>query len=171
MVKSQFRFEIKNYTKHKYQQNYAQIIFCIFLTVILLFTGIICLVFFKTLEKRIYGIISLILTPIPLVVYNIWIWLYIKKKTETTFSKDFVSTFCFYNLYFTHEVKKNGETEFNRYEYTHLKVSRHKEYFALEYEDKENGIYFDDSVFFENIVKGDDLKLEKTFREQGVLTL
>ncbi len=169
MVKSQFKFEIKSYTKHKYKQNSLQIIFCVFLTVILFFTALICLVFFNSIEKKVVGVIGLISTPFPLITYNIWLRLYIKKKTQTTFSKDFVSTFCFYNLYFTHEVTKNGVTELKRYEYANLKASRHKEYFALEYEDKELGIFFDDSIFFENIVKGDELKLEKTFREQGVL--
>ncbi len=169
MVKSEFKFEIKNYTKHKYKQNYMQIIFCIFLTAVLLLTAIICLIFFKTTEKKVIGAICLLVSPVPLSAYFVWLNLYIKDKLLNTFSKDFVSSFCFYNLYFTHEVTKNGNTQLNRYEYCNLKVFKHKEFFALEYEDKELNIYFDDSVFFEDIVKGDALKLEKTFREQGVL--
>lgn len=170
MVKSEFRFQAKKYVKNKYKQNQSQILFCVILTAVLFFTGLFCLVFYKTFEKKIIGIISLILVPFPLVTFNLWLRLYIKNKISKKFGKDFISSFTFYNLYFTHEITKNGITTLNDYKYEFLTVVKHKEYFALTYKDKANKIFFEDSVFFEDIIKGNELKLEKTFRDQHVLT-
>ena len=169
MVKSEFKFQTKKYIKNKYKQNKSQFVFCIILTAALLVTGLFCLIFFKTTEKRVIGIISLILLPFPLVTYNLWLQLYIRNKITRRFGNNFISSFTFYNLYFTHEIIKDGEKTETEYKYEHLTVVRHNEFFALEYKDKENKIYFEDSVFFEDITKGDELKLEKYFREQRVL--
>lgn len=169
MVKSEFRFETKKYIKNKYKQNQSQFVFCLILSIILLGTGLFCLLFFHTLEKRVIGIISLVLIPFPIIAYNLWLQLYIKNKISKKFGDNFISSFTFYNLYFTHEIIKDGEKTETEYKYENLKVTRHKEFFALEYKDKVNKIYFEDSVFFEDITKGDDLKLEKYFRDQHVL--
>lgn len=170
MVKSQFRFNEKKYTKNKLKQNTIQIFFCCILTAILIICTLICFFKYNSADKKFVGYLCLIAIPIPLTSYLIWLKIYVKHKMKTTFSKDFISTFCFYSLYFTHEITKNGNVCCNKYDYKNLKVWKHKEFFTLEYWDKENKIYFDDFVFFENIIKGDELKLEKTFREQGVLT-
>lgn len=169
MVKSEFVFQTKKYIKNKYKQNKSQFTLCIILTAILFGTGLFCLIFFRNKEKIILGIISLVLTPFPLVTYNFWLRLYIKNKISNKFGNNFISSFTFYNLYFTHEIIKDGISTVTEYKYEHLSVVKHKEFFALDYKDKQNKIYFEDSVFFDDITKGDELKLEKTFREQRVL--